>query len=123
MVARLGQVQDGQRLRGLSRGHGQRSGDPDGGLSATFQRGEPGLQHHLGGIHDPGVDVAHLGQPEQGGSVLGVAEHIGGGLVDGHSPRSGGRIGLLPRVDLLGLETPVFAHGSSLFLPELPDRY
>ena len=51
VVARLGEVEQGQRLCGLSAGHGHR-GD------ATFERGDALLEHVGGRIVDAGVDVA-----------------------------------------------------------------
>ena len=49
-----------------------------------------------GGVHDPGVDVARPGQPEQGGRVLGVPEGVGRGLVDRQGTRVGRRPGVCP---------------------------
>ena len=44
------------------------------------------FQHGLGGVHDAGVDVAGHLQVEQVGTVLGVVEGVGGGLVDRERP-------------------------------------
>ena len=43
---------------------------------AAFEEADALLQHVLGGVHDPGVDVAQLLQGEQVGGVLGALEHI-----------------------------------------------
>ena len=51
VVARLGEVEQGQRLCGLSAGHGHRG-------HATFERGDALLEHVGGRIVDAGVDVA-----------------------------------------------------------------
>ena len=110
VAALLGQVHDGERLRGLTRGDGEGAGDADGGLGATFESGDPGLEHPLGGVHDAGVDVADLGQGEQVGGVGRVPELVRGRLVDRHRPGPGGGVGFLAGVDLTGLEAPLVAH-------------
>ena len=38
--------------------------------------------------------------------MIGVAEHVAGGLVDGHGPGARGRVGLGAAMDLAGLEAP-----------------
>ena len=43
-------------------------------------------------------------QGEQVGGVLGVVEDVGGGLVDRHGARAGGRVGRLAGVQGEGLE-------------------
>ena len=82
----------------------------------AFEAGDPGLDHALGGVHDAGVDVADLGQREQVGGVVAVAELVRGGLVDRHGPGPGGRVGLRPGVDLAGVEAPLVAHRVSSFV-------
>ena len=47
-------------------------------------------------VHDAGVDVADLGQREQVGGVLGVAEVVAGGLVDRQGAGAGRRVGPWP---------------------------
>ena len=86
-------------LRRLPRSGGQ---GPDPGL----QRRDPLLEHVPGRIHDPGVDVARLGQPEEVGGMRGVVEDVRRGLVDRQCTRVGRGISGLARVDLLGLEAP-----------------
>ena len=93
---------------------------------APSRRGDAGLEHALGGVHDPRVDVADLGEREEVGGVrrcrgtgttwirrvLGVAELVRRGLVDGHGHGTRGGVGRLPGVDLLGLESPALVrHG------------
>ena len=83
---------------------------------AAFQRGDAFLQHRHGGVGQAGIDVAHLLQVEERGGVVGVAEHVGRGLVDRHLPRAGGRIGACPGVDLQRVEAvggALVGHGSS----------
>ena len=50
------------------------------------------FENVLGGIADPGVDVAEFLQAEEVGGMFGVPEEIGGGPVYGHGPREGGRV-------------------------------
>ncbi|CAI7977538.1 hypothetical protein FRAHR75_360018 [Frankia sp. Hr75.2] len=107
VVAGLGQVEDRQRLRRLPRCRGERA-DP------AFEGGDALLEDVLGGVHDPGVDVARLAEREQRGRVVGVAEDEARRLVDRDGSRTGRRIGLGARVDLLRLERPVrLGHGGS----------
>ena len=97
-VARADDVVTGMRQRGDD--HELRSlarGRPDGG-STSFERGDALFQHVDGGVHDAGVDVAELLEPEQAGAVIGVVEHIARGGVDGHGASIGGRVGGLPVV-------------------------
>ena len=96
----LGEVEQRDRLRGLAARRRQRA-------DATLERGDPLLEHRLGRVHDPGVDVAELGEAEQVGGVLGVAEDERGRLVDRHRPCAGGGVGLGTGVHLTGLESPV----------------
>ncbi len=100
VVARLGQVEQGDGLGRLPAGH-QQGGD------AALEAGHPLLDGVLGRVHDSGVDVAELLQPEQGCGVVGVTEHVRGRLVDRQRPGAGGRVGCLPGVDLAGLESPI----------------
>ncbi len=106
VAAVLGQVEQGDGLGRLAAGHGQRR-------HPALEGGHPLLEDGLGRVHDPGVDVAQLLQPEQGGGVGGVAEGVAGGLVDRHGPGPGGGVGHGSGVDLTGLESPV-GHGSGL---------
>ncbi len=84
-------------LCGLSRRQEQ-SRDP------AFEGGDALLDDVLRRVHDPGVNVAGLGQPEQGGGVLGAVEGVRRRLIDRQRPRVGGAVRGLPGVDLLGLE-------------------
>ena len=87
VVARLGHVQDGQRLGGLPGGEQQRA-------DAALERGDALLDHVLRRVHDAGVDVAGLGEAEEVRGVIGVPEHVRGGRVDrqGAAPRSSDRV-------------------------------
>src|SRR5690606_6747305 len=87
-------------LGGLPRRQEQR-GD------AALERGDALLDDVLRRVHDPGVDVARLAEPEQRGGVLGAVEGVGGGLVDRQRPSVGRWIRGLAGVDLLGLERPL----------------
>ena len=94
----LGEVQQRQRLRRLPARSGERA-------DAALQRGDAIFERRLRRVHDAGVDVAELAQPEQICRVVGVAEHVARRLVDRHRPGAGGRVGRGARVDLPGLET------------------
>jgi hypothetical protein len=107
VVAGLRQVEDGEGLGRLAGRQRQGAGQADGRVGRALQRGHPGLDHGLGGVHDARVDVADLGQREQVRGVLGAAELVRGRLVDRLGPRPGGRVGYLPGVDLPGVEVPV----------------
>ncbi len=111
MVAGVGDVEDRHGRGGLPAAHGESPGNADGGLGRPLERGDPGLQRRLGRVHDAGVDVADLPQPEQGGGVLGIPEGVRGRLVDRHRPGPGGRVRFLPGVDLAGLESPLIVCG------------
>ena len=100
MPAVLGEVEQRDRLGGLARRRRERA-------DATLERGEPVLEHGLGRVHDPRVDVAELLEAEQRGGVVGVAEHERRRLVDRGGAGAGGRVGLGAGVDLTGFETPV----------------
>ena len=67
--------------------------------------GDALLEDVAGGVHDAGVDVAGFLQREEPGGVIGVLEHVRGGLVDGHGAGAGDRVGLLPGMQLPGGET------------------
>ena len=106
VAAVLGEVEQRDRLRGLTARGAERA-------DAALERGEAVLEHGLGRVHDPRVDVAELGEPEERRGVLGVAEHERGRLVDRDGPGARGRVGLGAGVDLTGLESPV-GHGGLL---------
>ena len=67
--------------------------------------GQPLLEHVGGGVHEPRVDVAERSQGEEVGRVLGVAEHVAGGLIDGHRPGQGVLVGGVPGVEGQGVYT------------------
>ena len=82
---------DGEMQRRLTAGGGH-------GTDTALQCGNALLQHRHRGVGDARVEVPGPLQVEQGGCVLGIVEHIGRGLVDGHRPRARGRIGPLAGV-------------------------
>ena len=86
-----GQRRRYQRLRRLARGRRQTR-------HSALQSRHPLFKHVGGGVHDAGIDVAKLLQRKQPRRVVRVMEHIGGGLIDGHGSRSGGRVGDLAGV-------------------------
>jgi hypothetical protein len=106
VAAVLGQVEQCHGLGRLAAGHGQRR-------HAALERRHPFLEDRLGGVHDAGVDVPELLEAEESGGVGSVPEGVAGGLVDGHGPGPGGRVGHGPGVDLAGFEAPI-GHGSGL---------
>ena len=89
VVAGGGEVEDRERLGGLTGGQEQRR-------HAALERGDALLDHVLGRVHDAGVDVARLGEAEQRGGVVGAVERVRGGLVDRQRPRVGGASGVWP---------------------------
>ena len=64
--------------------------------------GQTLLEHVVGRVHEPAVDVPELRECEEIGGVIGVVEDVRGRRVDGNGARIGGRVGLLPGVDGLG---------------------
>ena len=84
VVAGPRQVLDGIGRGCLSRCHGQ-------GPNPALQGRNPLFQHIGGRVHQPGIDIPQFLQGEQRGSMAGVMELIGSGLVDrhGHRPRRG----------------------------------
>ena len=88
VIPRLGQsldgVGDGRRARGQCQCR-----------YASLQGGNPLLQHVLGGVGQPPVDVSGIRQAKPGGGVGGIPKHIAGGLVDRNRPGISGGVGLL----------------------------
>ena len=66
---------------------------------AAVERRQALLQHVVGGVHQPRVDVAEFLQTEQIGGVLGALEHVARCGVDGNRARRGGGVGLLSGVE------------------------
>ncbi len=93
VAARLGEGEDRQRLGRLAGGHSERARQAHSSGATALERVDPGLEHSLRGVHDPGVDVADLGQGEQVRRVRRIPELVAGGLVDRHGPGAGGGIG------------------------------
>ena len=73
------------------------------GRHAALERGDALLEHVRGRVHDPGVDVPELLEPEQARGVRGVVEHVAGRGVDRHRARVRGRVRLLAGVQGEGL--------------------
>ena len=90
-------------------------GEAQGG-DAAFEGRDALLEHAGGRVHDPGVDVAELLEPEQAGRVRGVVEDVAGRRVDRHGAGVGRRVRLLAGVEGEGLGRSV-ARVSGLFLP------
>ncbi len=107
MPAVLGQVEQPDRLGRLTARKCERA-------DAALEGRHAILEDRLGRIHDAGVDVAELGQPEERGGVRRVTEDVARRLVDRHGPSPGGRVGHRSGVDLSGLETPVGHEGDLL---------
>ena len=83
------------------------------GGRAALERGKAQFQHRDRGVGQARIDVAELLQVEQGGGVIDVVEHVGGGLIDRHGPGAGGRVGLRTGVDRQGLEAVgALGHGA-----------
>ena len=94
LCERLQRVGDG----GGARSHGQAS-------NAAFERGDAVFEHALGGVRQAAVDVTGVGQAEAIGCVLGVAEHVARGLVNGYRTGIAGGVGaFLTDVQLQGVE-------------------
>ena len=100
VVARAGEVEDRQRL-------GRLAGGDREGRDAALERRDALLEHPVGRVHDPGVDVPELLEPEQARRVGRVVEHVGGRGVDRHRARVGRRVRLLAGVQGLGLGVEV----------------
>jgi hypothetical protein len=73
MWSPAGEVEDRERLGGLTRGDRESARDADGGVRRALEAGDAGLEHRLRGVHDARVDVADLGEREQVGGVRAVA--------------------------------------------------
>ena len=117
VVAGLGDVEHGERLGGLARGDEERA-------DAALERCDALLDDVGRRVHQAGVDVAELLEPEQVRRVVGVVEDVARRLVDRQGARAGGAVGALSGVDLLGLEGPAgLGHGSFLhFLGRVDDQ-
>jgi hypothetical protein len=96
-------------LRGMARGAAHRA-------DAALQRRDAFLQHGDGGVGQARIDEADLLQVEQRRGMVGVAEHIGGGLVDRRLARAGGRVGPGACVDLERVEAVVRCTQNSLVM-------
>ena len=112
MPAGVAEVQQGDGDRLLPAGKGQR---PD----AAFHRRQPLFQNVGRGIHQPGVDPAHLLQGEQIRGMFRAFEDIARRLMNRHRPRAGGRVGLLAGVEGKGSRAEVGVFDESKVLSPL----
>ena len=101
VVAGLGDGLDGRRDRRHAGGQRQRR-------HAAFERRHALLEHVGGRVHDARVDVARDLQVEQVGTVLGVVEGVGRGLVERDGGGFGRRVGRIAGMYGKGLD----AHGA-----------
>ena len=85
VIAGACQVEDAERLGGLAGGHPQ-------GRHAALEGSHALLEDVRGRVHDAGVDVPELLEPEQARGVRGVVEDVAGGGVDRHRAGVGGRV-------------------------------
>ena len=106
---------DGEMQRRLAAGGRHRA-------DAAFQRRDALLQHGDGRVGDARIDVPGPLQVEQRGRVLGVVEHVGGGLVDRHGARAGGRIGPLAGMQAQACRSAATSVRSCLLATPLLDR-
>ena len=83
VVAGLGDGEDGVGDCGHAGGQCQRA-------DAALDRRDALLEHILGWVHDPGVDVARDLEVEEVGTVLGVVEGVRGRLVNRYGDGLGG---------------------------------
>ena len=88
VVAGPGEVEDRQRLGRLAGGDAE-------GRDAALERGDALLEDVGRRVHDPGVDVPELLEPEQPRGVRGVIEDVARGGVDRDGPGVRRRVGLL----------------------------
>ena len=98
VLAGAGDVEDRQRL-------GRLPGREAQGRDAALERRDALLEDARRGVHDPGVDVPELLEPEEPGGVRGVVEDVGGRGVDRDRAGVGRGVGDLAGVEGLGLGT------------------
>ena len=92
VIADAGKVEDGERLSRLAGADGQ-------GPDAALESGHALFEYPVGGVHDPGVDVAELLQAEEAGGMVGIVEDVAGCGVDRNRSGLGGGIDHLTCVD------------------------
>ena len=93
----------GQCLKGVVDGSGAGGNGQRG--NAALQSRDALFKNILGGVGQAAVDVALGPQGKAVSGILGIGEHIGSGLVDGHRTGIGDGIGLLlADVQLKGLK-------------------
>ena len=74
---------------------------------SALESGDALLEHVGGRVHDPGVDVPELLQPEEASGVVGVVEDVAGSRVDRDCASLRRRIDALAGVDGEGLASSV----------------
>ena len=104
MIAGIQQRGDGE----MHRRHAACGADR---ADAVFQRRQALLQHGRRRIGNARVDVAGAFKVEQACGVIGIVEHIRGGLVNRHGTRACDRVGMLPGVQAQSLEGRRFRSG------------
>ena len=109
MVAGAEQRRDGKMHRRHAARRAHRA-------DAVFERRQPLFQHRRRRIGNARVDVAGALQVEQAGGMIGIVEHIRGGLIDRHRARARDRIGMLPGMQAQGLERGRFRRGHAFLV-------
>ena len=98
VVARARDGRDGEVKRCLPARHRE-------GAESAFEGRHSLLEHGVGGIREPGVDVAGALEVEEPRRVVGVGEDEGGALIDGRGPCPGRGIRRLPGMQAERVET------------------
>jgi hypothetical protein len=91
VVPCAGQVQHREGFGSLAAGKGEPR-------RAALELRDPLFEYVVRRVHDPGVNVPELPEPEEIGRMGRVVEHVAGREVDRHGPGIGGGIGRLPGV-------------------------
>ncbi len=104
----------GAQQRGDGKMHRRHAACGAHGADAVFERRKPLFQHRRRRIGNPRVDVAGALQIEQTGRVIGIVEHVRGGLIDRDGARTCHRIGMLAGMQAQGLEGGRFRRGHEL---------
>ena len=104
----LSKVEERNGLCGLARCSGECT-------DSTLKRSNTLLEGVLSWVHDAGVDIPQLAEPEEGSSMICIAKYVGGCLVDRNRASTCGWIRCGTCVNLLSLKSPV-GHGVLLFV-------
>ena len=86
VAARAHKRDDGQMQRRLAGRHRD-------GADAAFERGDALLQHGVGRVREPRINVARALHVEECGGVIGIFEYKRGGLVNRRRSCTGRRVG------------------------------